>query len=80
MKVTSSVTVIAVAFLLVACAADRDQDRVKSTAQKLLWMLFGDDMPITLRMSDADNKPIANARLICHDNSSFLGTTDSDGC
>jgi len=36
-------------------------------------------MPVTLRMSDADNKPIAHARLICHDDSSYLGTTDRDG-
>jgi len=36
-------------------------------------------MPVTLRMSDGDRNPVANARLICHDDSSFLGTTDSDG-
>ena len=36
-------------------------------------------MPVTLRMSDADRNPIGNARLICHDDNSFLGTTDSSG-
>lgn len=36
-------------------------------------------MPVTLRMSDADRNPVGNARLICHDDSSFLGTTDSSG-
>jgi hypothetical protein len=80
MKVTSNVTAIAVALLLVACTADSDQEAGEFDCAKSFCGCSSEmTMPITLRMSDADRNPIANARLVCHDNSSFLGTTDSNG-
>ena len=32
--------------------------------------------PVTLKLSDADGSPAANARLICHDDGVLFGTTD----
>lgn len=37
------------------------------------------DLNITIRITDADGSPISDAKLICHDASGLLGTTDSDG-
>jgi hypothetical protein len=80
MKVTSIVTAIAVALLLVACAADSDEDGAEfDCAKSFCGCSSGMTMPVTLRMSDANRNPVAGARLICHDDGSFLGTTDSDG-
>ena len=80
MKVTSNGTAIAVALLLVACATDNDQEAGEFDCAKSLCGCSSEmTMPVTLRMSDADRNPIGNARLICHDDNSFLGTTDSSG-
>lgn len=80
MKVTSNVTAIGVALLLVACATDSDQDAAEFDCAKSFCGCSSEmTMPVTLRMSDAHRNPVANARLICHDDGSFLGTTDGNG-
>lgn len=80
MNVANPITVFAVAFLLVACAADDTSLPGEVDCARSLCGCYTDmSMPVTLRMSDADNEPMANARLICHDDNSYLGTTDRDG-
>lgn len=39
----------------------------------------GTSQSVTLRLSDADGNPVANARLICHDTGEFLGRTNPQG-
>ena len=34
---------------------------------------------ITIRLTDANGSPISDAKLVCHDASGLLGTTDADG-
>ncbi len=34
---------------------------------------------ITMRLTDADGSPISDAKLVCHDASGLLGTTNADG-
>ena len=34
---------------------------------------------ITIRLTDANGSPISDAKLVCHDASGLLGTTDTDG-
>ena len=73
-------TVIAMAMLLVACAANDDHEPGDfDCARSLCGCTTKMTMPVTLRMSDADRVPVADARLVCHDDNSYLGTTDSDG-
>ncbi len=33
----------------------------------------------TIRLTDANGSPISDAKLVCHDASGLLGTTDADG-
>jgi hypothetical protein len=80
MKVTSNVTAIALAMLLVACAADAERESGNFDCAKSLCGCSSEMIrPVTLRMSDADRDPVANARLVCHDDGSYLGTTNDDG-
>ncbi len=34
---------------------------------------------ITMRLTDADGSPFSDAKLVCHDASGLLGTTNADG-
>ena len=34
---------------------------------------------ITIRLTDANGSPISDAKLVCHDASGLLGTTNADG-
>lgn len=34
---------------------------------------------VTLKLVDADGNPVPHARLICHDDSTFLGATSAEG-
>lgn len=80
MKAKNTVTALLMAMLLVACAADDSRDTAPfDCARTLCGCTAMVSMPVTLRMSDADNKPIASARLVCHDDGAYLGTTDHDG-
>ena len=80
MKSVSNVMAIATAMILSGCAAvDDNGDVFFDCVKTLCGCSEAMTLPVTLRMSDADRNPVANARLICHDDSSYLGTTNSDG-
>lgn len=66
------VTLVAFTFFLGGCAA-------VDCSTSLCGCSSAASQPVTLRLTDADRSFVANARLICHDDGSFLGQTDSDG-
>lgn len=75
---TASVVVVAV--LLGACAAGSVQETgVFDCGKSLCGCSSPDTRPVTLRLAVADGDPVGNARLICHDDGSFLGKTNSVG-
>jgi len=80
MNVISNATAIAAAMLLVACAANDEREPGDfDCAKTLCGCNTRLTMPVTLRLSDADRIPIANAGLVCHDTGFYLGTTDGRG-
>jgi len=80
MKRKNTVMATAMAMSLIACAAQDDEEEVFFDCAKTLCGCSDEiTTPVSLRMSDADRNPIPNARLVCHDDGSYLGTTNSDG-
>lgn len=77
---TKTVGVIALAVLLGACAANKSDETNSFDCSRSLCGCSSDaSRPVTLRLADADGSSISNARLVCHDNGSSLGTTNREG-
>jgi len=80
MKVPGNATAVVAALFLVACASHDDEGPAGFDCVKTLCGCNSRlVMPVTLRLSDADRIPVAEAHLICHDTSSYMGKTDGDG-
>ena len=62
----------ALTFLLGACAT-------VDCSRSLCGCSSPMSQPLTIRLADADGSPVGNARLICHDDSAYLGTTNPQG-
>jgi len=65
--------VVVLAFLLGACAT------TDNCGKSLCGCSTAASHLVTLRLTDADGIPVPKARLICHDDATFLGETDAEG-
>ena len=75
-----AVGVVAFAVLLGACATSKnDETSLIDCSRSLCGCSTDASQPVTLRLADADGDSVANARLICHDDGTFLGRTNEDG-
>ena len=63
---------IALTILLGACAT-------VDCSRSLCGCSSPAEQSLTLRLADADGESVGNARLICHDDRAFLGTTNRQG-
>jgi len=62
----------ALTFLLGACAT-------VDCSRSLCGCSSPTSETLTIRLADADGSPVGNARLICHDDGAYLGTTNPRG-
>ena len=73
-------SIVVVAVLLGACDVDgtRETDEF-DCSRSLCGCSSPDARPVTLRLANEDGDPVGDARLVCHDDGTFLGRTNTDG-
>ena len=75
-----TVGAVVLAVLLGACAANQgDETSLFDCSKSLCGCSTEVTQAVTLRLADADGSPVSNARLICHDDGTFLGNTNMEG-